>query len=325
MAAKQSDLLHRLIGAAILQFRRAVGRQQNQRRARHIGLDHRRQPVGDGRARGRDQRHGLAFRLGQPQREESRRPFVDNHLNLQIGMAQRRQREGRRARSGRNHHPSAVRRASQAVEQGASPAKTQRRRFAHFSSARDLCGGRSCAQQIEQGRHFQLGFGPFGVGVGRRHDPGAGPQMRFAALDMGRAQHHGGLAVAVEIDPAGEAGVKAVAALLDSVQPVRAPRSWESRARRASDAGGRWPPADRSSAAKVPVTGVHKCCSPRSFISEGVGAWWTSSQISRKSPAIGLTTSACSRRSLGEANRRAEARRLRQAGETAPTCPRAHG
>ena len=64
--------------------------------------------------------------------------------------------------------------------------------------------------------------------------------MRLAALDMRRAQHDRRLAVAVEIDPAGEAGVKAVTALLYAFQPV-ARRDFG----KAKHGGRRMQPVDR--------------------------------------------------------------------------------
>ena len=71
VAAEDAVLGDGLAGMAFAQLRRTVGREHEQRRGRHARLDHRRQVVGDGGARGAEQGGGTLGRLGDAEGDEA--------------------------------------------------------------------------------------------------------------------------------------------------------------------------------------------------------------------------------------------------------------
>ena len=74
--AVQPDLVDRLAGSAVAQFRGAVGGQHHQGQPVVERLGHRREIVGGGAARCADQGHALLLGLGQADGEEAARPLV---------------------------------------------------------------------------------------------------------------------------------------------------------------------------------------------------------------------------------------------------------
>ena len=100
-AAVEPRLVDGLVRAGAPQLRRPVGGQRQQRHPARVGLQHRRVQV-RGRRPGRGQhRHRPAGRLGQPERQEGRRPLVDAHVQPQpAGPLRGGQRQGDRRRPG---------------------------------------------------------------------------------------------------------------------------------------------------------------------------------------------------------------------------------
>ena len=279
MAAKQADLVHGLVGAAILQFRRAVGRQQDQRSARPYPP--RPPPAPNWRSPSRRSRSAprAAF---PPWRDRGAKKPADRSSTTtwvwRTGWRMRRQGQGRRARARRGDDSSQAG-GGQAVEQRGGPAKaavppslrhhalpsSRRSRFAILSPVSLHSSSASDSAMIPAPAHSRAS----------------------RPAQESRAQHDRRLAVAVEIDPAGEAGVEAVA------RAARLPLS-QSRAAivwKAEHGGRRMQAVDRIEQIEArpqrPATGVHKCCKPRSRMTSGAGARLTSLQISRKSTGDG--------------------------------------
>ena len=109
-AAVQAELIDRLPGAVLAKLRRAVGGQQQQRDARLVSLDRRRQELGGRRTRRAGDRHRQARGLRQPEREEARAALIDVRVAAQAPIVREREHERRAARSGRGAggaHPAA--------------------------------------------------------------------------------------------------------------------------------------------------------------------------------------------------------------------------
>ena len=80
---EDAGLRHGLRGAAVAEFGRPIGAQEQERQATRIGLGHSGQPVCDGAARGADERHGLTLCLGGAERGEGGYPLVVEGVDLQ--------------------------------------------------------------------------------------------------------------------------------------------------------------------------------------------------------------------------------------------------
>ena len=103
-------LVDRLAGAVLAQLGRAVGREDQQRHARLVRLDRRRQQLRGGSARGARHRHRRTCRLRQPQREEAAATLVDVRVAAQprlAGEAQHQRRAARPRRGARVAQPAA--------------------------------------------------------------------------------------------------------------------------------------------------------------------------------------------------------------------------
>src|SRR5690554_654337 len=95
-------LVHRLRGAAILQLRRSIGAQNNQRNTGLARLTDRREIVGRGGAGRANQRHGSPGRLGQTEGKKRRRALVDDRVITNSGVLKRLHNQRCRARPWRD-------------------------------------------------------------------------------------------------------------------------------------------------------------------------------------------------------------------------------
>ena len=85
--AVQLHLVGGLVGADTAQLRRPVGGEHDERHAGMVGLEHGRVQVGGGSTRRTHHRDRAAARLGQPEREETGRPFVDAYVQADVAAA----------------------------------------------------------------------------------------------------------------------------------------------------------------------------------------------------------------------------------------------
>jgi hypothetical protein len=94
IGSEHASLVNCLIGAAILQLRRAVSRDGNQRNTGLAGFDDGRQPVGRRGAGSGQKQYRVPLHLGHSEGEESSTAFVDRDMAAQPGLAQHGQRQG---------------------------------------------------------------------------------------------------------------------------------------------------------------------------------------------------------------------------------------
>ena len=100
---KNPDLRNRLPRVAILKFRRAVRRHDNQRRARHSRFDNGRQIIRRRRARRAHQRHRTHRAFRQPERKKRRRALIQHGNGFQTTNFRRSRRQRRGPRTRRNN------------------------------------------------------------------------------------------------------------------------------------------------------------------------------------------------------------------------------
>ena len=130
MRTEQAALVDGLVGAAGLQFGRAVGGQQDQRNRRLAGFDHRRQPVGRRRSRGGQEQHRTPRGLGDAEGKKCRTTLVDRNMAVEAGLAQHGQRQRGRARAGGEDGVFAARR-DEAGDQCLRPEEIERAGVVH--------------------------------------------------------------------------------------------------------------------------------------------------------------------------------------------------
>ena len=124
IGSEHASLVNCLIGAAILQLRRAVSRDGNQRNTGLAGFDDGRQPVGWRGAGSGQKQYRVPLHLGHSEGEESSAAFVDRDLAAQPGLAQHGQRQGGRARTRRNDRIGNTSR-DKTGDQGLRPVKVE--------------------------------------------------------------------------------------------------------------------------------------------------------------------------------------------------------
>ena len=115
--AVELQLVDRLTGADPAQLRRAVRGEGDQPHGGLVRLADRGVEVGGGGPRGAEHRHRRPARLGGAEGEEGGRALVDDHAQLDRGLAVKRHRQRGRARAGgedRVAHPA----AGQLLDQG---------------------------------------------------------------------------------------------------------------------------------------------------------------------------------------------------------------
>ena len=102
MVAVHFHLVDRLVGAAVAQFGRAIGGEQQQRHAGLTRFDGGGVKFGGGRAGAADERDGALGRQRVAEREEAGRALVQVQKNFDVGVLVKGKRQRRGARAGRD-------------------------------------------------------------------------------------------------------------------------------------------------------------------------------------------------------------------------------